>query len=90
MSHLCINIPTYKSWEGTGAGLQMVQLTQDLYVHDTEVRAASTGLHKEVHITHLHWVQNHFINSCCRFRLKNNKADTSSNQQRKSFEHHQN
>ena len=22
MSHLCINIPTYKSWEGTGAGLQ--------------------------------------------------------------------
>ena len=49
MSHLCINIPTYKSWEGTGAGLQMVQLTQDLYVHDTEVRAASSGLHKEVH-----------------------------------------
>ena len=45
MSHLCINIPTYKIWEGTGAGLQMVQLTQDLYVHDTEVRAASFGLH---------------------------------------------
>lgn len=90
MSHLCINIPTYKSWEGTGAGLQMVQLTQDLYVHDTEVRAASTGLHKEVHVTHLRWVQNHFIKSSCRFRLKNDKAHTSSNQQRKSFEHHQN
>ena len=52
----------------------MVQLTRDLYVHDTEVRAASTGLHKEVHITHLRWVQNHFINSPCRFRFKKKQS----------------
>ena len=47
MSHLCINIPTYKSWEGTGAGLQMVQLTQDLYVHDTEVEQPVLGYIKK-------------------------------------------